>query len=216
MAVRRCRRGRRGRPFAWGPLALAGILIFLFVMLDLRMRPYVEAVSANAAKAYVVDVVHDAVLDELDSEAVSFDSLVQVQRSADGAVQAVSSNVQQQNRLQARLVQAVQKAAGSQSHSEVSIPIGTLTGSTLLHGRGPGIPLKLTFMNAVDATLQSSFDGAGVNQTRHRLVLHVTASVYTYLPGKGGQQEISVEVPVAETVIAGEVPSVALQSRLGT
>ncbi|HCM23800.1 MAG TPA: hypothetical protein DHW78_05705, partial [Ruminococcaceae bacterium] len=59
--------------------------------------------------------------------------------------------------------------------------------------------------------LQSFFDSAGINQTRHRLILHVTVGLYTYLIGKDANQQITVDVPVAETVIVGPVPSVALQ-----
>lgn len=214
--MRRYRRGKRGRPFAWGPLALVGVLVALFIGIDLHMKPYVASISENAAKAFVVETVNDAVLQELDGEKISFEQMIQVQRAQDGSVQSVSADTEQLNRLQARLVQAVQKAADGQAHTEVSIPIGTLTGSTLLHGRGPGVPLKLTFMNAVEAQLQSSFDSAGINQTRHRLVLHVTASVYTYLPGSSGKQAVSVDVPVAETVIVGDIPSVSLQGSTGT
>jgi len=204
------RRHYRGRPIAWGPLVLAAALIIGFIGLDTALKPYMYAVAGYEAKNYAVQTVNSAVQSELAAKSVNYDNLVQITRASDGAVQSISSNIEAQNTLQAQLTQTVQKAIQEQSHTTVNIPVGTLTSSSILHGRGPSLPLKITLSGCVQAQLQSNFDSAGINQTRHRLFLHVTVSLYTYMLGKNADQQVTVDVPVAETVIVGEVPSVAL------
>ncbi len=214
--MRRRRGRRRGRPFAWGPLALAGILAALFLAAEVRVRPFVEAACANAAKACVTEVVEEAVLESVSQTPVSASEMVEFVYDADGGIQAVSGNAQAQARLQAQLVSAIQEKAAQAPHKELSIPLGTLTGLALLHGRGPGVPLRLTMADAVSGELHSSFDAAGINQTRWELTLAVTVSVYTYLPGDEGQQTVTVSVPVAQTVLVGEVPQMLFGDAFGT
>ncbi|WOC33528.1 MULTISPECIES: sporulation protein YunB [Caproicibacterium] len=209
------RRHYRGRPVAWGPLVLVAALLLGFLGLDISIKPYMNTVAAYEAKNYAVQTVYAAVQNELAAKSVSYEHLVNITRSSDGAVQSISSDVEAQNTLQTQLTQTVQKAIRSQSHTTVWIPAGTLTGSSLLHGRGPGLPLKITLSGAVQTQLKSTFDSAGVNQTRHRLFLQVTVSLYTYMIGKDVSQQVAVEVPVAETVIVGEVPSIALSKYTG-
>lgn len=209
------RRRYRGRPIAWGPLVLIAALIFGFLGLDTAIKPYMYTVAAYEAKNYAVQTVNTAVQNEITSKSINYNNLVKITRGSGDTVQSISSNIEAQNALQAQLTQTVQKSISSQSHTTVWIPVGTLTGSSLLHGRGPGLPLKITLSGCILAQLKSTFDSAGINQTRHRLFLHVTISLYTYMMGKDVNQQISVDVPVAETVIVGEVPSIAL-SQYGT
>ena len=214
--MRRRRGRRRGRPFAWGPLALVGILVVLFVVVEVRVRPFVEAACENAAKACVVAWINDAVLESVAQTPVSCSEMVDFVYDAGGRIQAVSGNTQAQARLQAQLLSAIQEKAAQEPHKALSIPLGTLTGITLLHGRGPGVPLRLTMADALSGNLHSSFDAAGINQTRWELSFEVTASVYTYLPDDKGELTITASVPVAQTVLVGEVPSMLLGESFGT
>ncbi len=211
-------RGRRfhyrGRPFAWGPLVLVAALIAALIGLDIAMRPYVSSVVAYEAKNYAAATICTAVQNELKSGHNSYTDLVKVSRSADGTIQSITSNVEKQNTLQAELTQTIQHIVENQSHTTVKIPIGTLSGSSLLHGRGIGVPLDVTFSGSVQTQLKSSFSSAGINQTCHRLLLHVTVGLYTYMIGKDADQTASMDIPVAETVIVGAVPTVALQQAL--
>ena len=52
---------------------------------------------------------------------------------------------------------------------------------------------------------------AGINQTRHQILLDVTVAVEILLPGSTLNTEIGAQIPVAETVIVGTVPDTVLQ-----
>ena len=47
-----------------------------------------------------------------------------------------------------------------------------------------------------------------INQTKHTVSLRVHTTIYTFLAGTQSSAEVETSVPVAETVIVGEVPQV--------
>ena len=92
------------------------------------------------------------------------------------------------------------------STTTLSIPIGTLTGSSLLAGRGPTVKVKMQSVGSTTASFRNTFSSAGINQTRHQILLDVTVSVSILLPGFRTSTKVSNEISVAETVIVGSVP----------
>jgi sporulation protein YunB len=189
-----------------------GIFVAAVLAFDIAVRPYASAVVACEAKNYAVQAVQSAVLKRLNQKGTANKGdYVIITRGSDGSVQSISSNVEKQNALQAELTQAVQALVSSQPQQTVGVPLGTLTGSSFLHGCGPSIPVKVTLCSTVQTHLISSFDSTGINQTRHRLSLRVEVNMYTYFAGKDANQCAQVDIPVAETVIVGAVPGVVLQ-----
>ncbi len=71
----------------------------------------------------------------------------------------------------------------------------------------------MTLAGNVKADFKSTFESAGVNQTRHQIFLNVGASVYSFLPGVNATTDVNTDVLVAETVIVGEVPEVLVNSK---
>ena len=90
--------------------------------------------------------------------------------------------------------------------SDLSIPLGTLTGSNLLAGRGPHIRVRTQSVGTATARFDNQFSSSGINQTRHRIILDVDVHVSILLPGLTTYTKVSNEISVAETVIVGGVP----------
>ena len=93
------------------------------------------------------------------------------------------------------------------SSSELSIPVGTLTGSSLLAGRGPSIHVRMQAVGSAKASLRNAFTSAGINQTRHQVLLDVSVTMSILLPGFITDAQVTSEIAVAETVIVGGVPN---------
>ena len=92
------------------------------------------------------------------------------------------------------------------SPQELSIPVGSLTGSVLLAGRGPCISVRMESVGSSSASFENEFTSAGINQTKHLIVLNIDVVVSILLPGFSTATTISNAVTVAETVIVGSVP----------
>lgn len=204
--MRRWRRYGTGRYVQFKALVLIAVCFGFIVLLDHQLRPIIESITTNEARIKSINTINTAVAGELSTNGVSYNDLVYVERNDSGKVLAITTNMIKMNELKAAVIMDVQNRLGDDSHSEVGVPLGTLLGNDLLHGRGPNVPLKLTLSGNVTADFKSSFESAGINQTKHQIYLDVHTSVYSFIPGFNTTTEVETNIPVAETIIVGEVP----------
>ena len=185
-------------------LALCIVVLF-FVFVSIKLRPMIQSVTGNIAKQMMAESIHSVVLNELESKHYGYDDFVNIERAEDGTIQTISLNMVQANTLKSNISLTIQQELGD-SQQQTGVPIGTLLGSDLLRGHGLRIPLKISVLGNTAVDLKSTFDSAGINQTRHQIYLEITVTVYSYLSGVSSTSEVTTTVPVAETVIVGEVP----------
>ena len=182
------------------------LLLALTVAVVLHMKPVVvdlaTARTSNAVNRIVVAAVNDAV----DSGRIDYEQLVDFDKDADGHVTALRSNMAAFNRLQASIADDILQRMAEVSSTDLAIPIGTLTGSPLLAGRGPCLRVRMQSVGTATARFDNQFSSAGINQTRHRILLDVDVHVSILLPGLTTYTKVSNEISVAETVIVGGVP----------
>lgn len=62
----------------------------------------------------------------------------------------------------------------------------------------------------MNVTYESKFESAGINQTRHKIYLKVEAKVRAVVPFQNKEIDVYCEIPVAETIIVGKIPSTAI------
>ena len=182
------------------------LLLALTVAVVLHMKPVVvdlaTARTSNAVNRIVVAAVNDAV----DSGRIDYEQLVDFDKDAEGHVTALRSNMAAFNRLQASIADDILQRMAEVSSTDLAIPIGTLTGSPLLAGRGPCLRVRMQSVGTATARVDNQFSSAGINQTRHRIILDVDVHVSILLPGLTTYTKVSNEISVAETVIVGGVP----------
>ena len=195
----------RQRVLIWLTVIFA-LLLALTVAVVLHMKPVVvdlaTARTSNAVNRIVVAAVNDAV----DSGRIDYEQLVDFDKDADGHVTALRSNMAAFNRLQASIADDILQRMAEVSSTDLAIPIGTLTGSPLLAGRGPCLRVRMQSVGTATARFDNQFSSAGINQTRHRIILDVDVHVSILLPGLTTYTKVSNEISVAETVIVGGVP----------
>ena len=182
------------------------LLLALTVAVVLHMKPVVvdlaTARTSNAVNRIVVAAVNDAV----DSGRIDYEQLVDFDKDAEGHVTALRSNMAAFNRLQASIADDILQRMAEVSSTDLAIPIGTLTGSPLLAGRGPCLRVRMQSVGTATARFDNQFSSAGINQTRHRIILDVDVHVSILLPGLTTYTKVSNEISVAETVIVSGVP----------
>ena len=172
----------------------------------LHMRPIIVSLATARVSNAVNRIVVDAVRDAIDSGQVDYNVLIHLEKDETGRVAALESNMAAFNRLRSQIADEILRRLSEVSTSELSIPVGTLTGSTLLAGRGPCIRVRMQAVGSTDASLRNAFSAAGINQTRHQILLSVDVYTSILLPGFTASTKVSNEIAVAETVIVGSVP----------
>lgn len=195
----------RQKALIWITLVFA-LLLGLTTAAVLHMKPIVVNLATARTSNTVNRIVVAAVNDAVDSGRIDYEQLVDFDKDADGHVTALRSNMAAFNRLQASIADDILQRMAEVSSTDLAIPIGTLTGSPLLAGRGPCLRVRMQSVGTATARFDNQFSSAGINQTRHRIILDVDVHVSILLPGLTTYTKVSNEISVAETVIVGGVP----------
>jgi sporulation protein YunB len=187
-------------------LLLVGILAALCLMLTVQMRPLLESLATTRVSNTVNRIVSEAVNDAIQNGEISYEQLISLEKDNEGHVTAMHSNMAAITRLQAEILDIILARIDQVSARDLSIPLGTLTGSALLAGRGPRISVRMESVGSSSARFENQFESAGINQTKHQIVLAVDVSVAILLPGFTTATRVSTAFTVAETIIVGQVP----------
>ena len=171
-----------------------------------HMGPIISSMATARVSNTVNRIVVEAVSDAIQGGEIDYGVLVEFEKDDSGHVTALKSNMAAFNRLQSRISDDILLRLSEVSTTMLSIPIGTLTGSSLLAGRGPVIKVKMQSVGSTTASFRNTFSSAGINQTRHQILLDVHVNVSILLPGFRTSPKVSNEISVAATVIVGSVP----------
>ena len=175
-------------------------------LLVAQMQPIVARVAVTRVNNQVNRIISAAVSDAVSRGDVEYERLISFQKDNDGRITAISSNMAEFNRLQSMIDSDILEKLSDMSTSTISIPVGTLSGVTLLSGRGPALEVKMQSVGSSVSRFENEFTSAGINQTKHRVVLYVDVGVSVLLPGFRTATQVSGAYVVAETVIVGNVP----------
>ena len=187
-------------------LVFAAAVIVLTVIGGGQMRAILTRLATTRVTSTVNRIVSETVNDAVENGTFQYDRMISFEKDNNGAITAVKSNMTEFNRLQAEILKEILGKVSEVSTKELAIPVGTLTGSSLLAGRGPAITVKMQSVGSSAAVLENEFTSAGINQTKHRILLRVDVSVSILLPGFVTATKVSNTVTVAETIIVGDVP----------
>jgi sporulation protein YunB len=187
-------------------LAIAGFA-FLTVVVIIQMRAMLTRLATARVSNAVNRIVTEAVNDAIDQGIFQYDKLIYFEKDNEGKITAVQSNMPEFNRLQSTILDQILERVSEVSTRDLSIPLGSLTGSDLLSGRGPLITVRMQSIGSSTAWLQNQFTSAGINQTRHQILLNVDVYVSILLPTFTTATKVSNSFVVAETVIVGSVPN---------
>lgn len=185
---------------------LAAVALAALIFATLQLRPLLESLAVTRVSNAVNRIVSEAVDEAIETGNIRYDQLISFEKDNEGRITAIHSNMAACNRLQSEIMDLILTRIGEVSARELSIPIGSLTGSALLAGRGPRISVRMESVGSSSAWFENEFASAGINQTNHRIVLHIEVSVAILLPGFTTATRVSNAVTVAETVIVGSVP----------
>lgn len=187
-------------------LAVCAALVALTVVGLHRLEPLLTSLATARVSNAVTRVVNSSVDETLYASGVDYDRLISLEKDNDGRITAVKSNMAEFNRLQSAVLADVLQKLSEVSTREVGIPLGSLTGSPLLSGRGPLLRVRMQSVGSSSAHFENEFTASGINQTRHEITLVVDVYVSILLPGYVTATRVTNRYSVAETVIVGSVP----------
>ena len=189
-------------------MLLAGLGVFLS-----GAAVFLQSISVQIAVSDACDIVTgqvNAVIAEVMAEGeYDAESFVSLEKDAAGEITAVSANMARINALSAEILDRVIGATENRT-LKVSVPLGNLTGVSLLMGRGPGVPVEIIMMTSSRVEFQNNVVTAGINQTKHQIDLEVIVDVDVLIPWGTESAEVVTEVMISDVTVVGKVPGTYL------
>ena len=205
--MRRRFKYNRRCPFMLRLLALVTVAsIALLFAVDARIRPILRRLAHNEAKYNITNIMNKAFAETLSHGSIEYADIVCVSRDGNGKVTSVEANSATVNRIITYTVNSIYEKIAADDTIRCGISIGSLTGLAMFQSMGFEIPVMAKLSRYVEYKIVSTFTDAGINQTKHSVYLHITSTMYTYVPGEKMNEQISAEYLLAETIIVGEIP----------
>ncbi len=212
MYLRRKKRLKRRSNKRTMALLLVVITIFVVALavVDLRLRGIVRVCAENVVEKKCYDAINSACDNAIENSGLTYNDIVKIERNEDNAVTAVMADVACVNKIKTKATNQLLEALSDINNEQICVPLGTITGSNYLVGRGPDIKVKTQLTGNSEVEIRSVFESTGINQTRHTIVMDIKCRVYIVMVGAKTAREISLTVPIAETIIVGTVPDTFL------
>lgn len=135
-----------------------------------------------------------------------YENISRIIRDEQENVKMIQMDIFTVNAITSEIALKIQEELDNYQSGKLCIKLGTFTGSKLLSGRGPNVPIKMSTVGNVETNLVSSFSHSGINQTLHRIYLDVSCNVVILTPYDTIEEKITNQVLLAEAVIVGNVP----------
>ena len=191
-----------------GLLGLLLALAFLFCFLAVAGR-FLSDLSSQIAVSDASDVVsaevNRVIASVMGQEPYAVERFVTFEKNEDGAITAVSADMGRINALSAEILERVVGTAENRM-LKVTIPAGNLSGISLLMGRGPRVPVEILMLTSSRVGFDNSIVTAGINQTKHQILLTVTVDIDVLGPWGTESAQVQSQVLIADTIVVGQVP----------
>ncbi len=209
-----CRMGSIGAPTAKSRrrtrlcrlIAVLLALSLLFFLANLRFHSYLVSLGASRAERFFSETLNDAIASELPRHALSYEDVVHLTFKDSGDVASLSADMIKLSAFKTAVCQTIFKSFYQDEPFHVRIPLLSVFGLDMLQSGSPYLNVRIEPARFLHVYYTSEFKAMSINQTLHRIVLHVECSFDLLLPQGKEQVSSSGQFCLAETVIVGRVP----------
>lgn len=139
-----------------------------------------------------------------------FETFFKIEKNNQGDVVMILTDSYKFNLLAVKIVDNISYYLNTELSKGVEVPIGVFTGIGLISGFGKKVNMPLITANSVKCDIVSSFTEAGINQTKHSLIINIIPEVYVVTRFKTKRLLDTVSVLIYENIIVGDIPSTYL------
>ena len=193
-------------------IIIVAISIFFYMLwfVELHLKPTLLTIAEARATLIATQSINH-VINEKVSKQIDPQNLVLIKVDNQGKVVLIQPNTMEFNKLAADTTIKVQDVLEKLSEEKINIPIGQVLGSQFLASMGPQLTVTIIPIGTVQVKVIDKFEQAGINQTKHMVYLVATTEVKIVVPLVSKSVSVDTQVPVAEYVVVGEVPSTYVQ-----
>lgn len=191
-------------------ILLCIIFVTTFWMMETHLKPTLLAIAETKATFLATQSINQVISDKVNLN-IDPQTLMNVTLDTRGRVVLIQPNTMEFNKIAADTTIKVQDILKDISAEKISIPMGQIFGSQLLASMGPSITVTVIPVGTVQVKVIDKFEQAGINQTRHMIYLIATTEIRIVVPLVSKSIIVDTQMPIAEYVVVGDVPSTYVQ-----
>lgn len=182
------------------------LLFFTFIYyFDSIIAPTVLTVADGEMRAKITDIINKNI-SEIYGENFNYDEMIKVEKDSDGKIIMLKADTTKLNSLAMEVAMESQEEIKDVGDVGVKIPIGYITKNSIMAYWGPKIRIRMVPIGRVETSYSSTFESAGINQSRHKIYINLKTKVKVIVPFQSTETEVVHQIPISETIIVGEVP----------
>lgn len=187
-------------------------LLSSMVFADLRIKRSLIALAGAEAQARASETINQIINDKVVS-GLEYNDIVAVHKDGQGKIVLIQPNTIILNRIMSSTVVEVARSMGQMKDNTIEIPLGQMSGISLLAAYGPRMKVRVIPAGQVHVKILNEFQQAGINQTRHLIYFEVRGDIKVAVPFMAEDLEVLAVIPMAETIIVGDVPETYVNFR---
>ncbi len=187
-------------------LLLLILCLAAFLMFEYKLSKVVVDISEQTVKAECSLIISSVINELIEKSNITYDKLVDFEKGEQGRVSALKINIIEINKFKSDLSLKILSRLKDVKQMKVTVPLGTIFSSELFSGRGPKILVNVIPVGSVATEINNEISSAGINQTRHQIILTVRAQISILTALNKISTSVSNDICIAETIIVGNVP----------
>lgn len=200
------KRRRRVRPrLVIGSCLL--VFMALLIIVDISLRGTFYAIAEVKAVQIATNAIHETLKKQILDQNIRYQDFIIIHTDSDGRITMMQADTVRVNRFASITTLAVEQTLEKLRRQSFSIPLGQVLGLPLLANYGPNITYRIMPVGTIRVNVFDRFESSGINQTRHSLYLTFDTNVRIVVPSKSGEATVTAQVPLAESIIVGDVPN---------
>ena len=192
----------------WFIIIIVAVVI-ISIIIDVKIKSSVLQLARSKAQlsetAAINRIVNERVVNDIE-----YQDLVAVHKDDQGRIVMIQPNTIMLNKIMTQTVIEIADVTADMREDSIIIPSGQLLGFSFIAGYGPKLKVKILPAGEVKVNVLNKFDQAGVNQTRHLIYFKIDSNIKIAVPYLDETIHVSTVIPLAETIIVGEVPKTYL------
>lgn len=182
------------------------LFIFIFSYSESIVRNSIKQISSNKSNLIANEIISEAVLQELDKSDIPYDKLLNIKYNSNNEISSVQIDSFYVNKIQNNINNSIIDKITKINKIDIQVKLGSLTSSKWLYAKGPSLKMTAIPVGKLNSKLISEFKSSGINQTIHRLNINISLTITTFLGFYTNTEKVSLEIPISETIIVGNVP----------
>ena len=185
------------------------LLLILLYFFMLQFKIAFNNITKSKLYGLALQNINDIVNNKMSQ--INYNDLISYQKNDNDEITMVNTNVVLMNSISNDISNEIIKKLDSFSFLYIEIPLGSITGNDLFASSGPKIKIKVIPISEVKTEFKTDFYSTGINQTKHKIFLNVYCNTEALSKFMSNNINITLQIPILETVIIGGVPNTYYQ-----